>query len=253
MAVILRGTVDPKLQRYSVQYSPVSGYNRQYDYKGFGESLMQSLMDTWTEIGCEATLSGEHDVYTLQVRDSTGETTLDSWQIQQLDERPNCLSNPRHISNTTQEEREIIRYWLDNPTENQSPAGLGAYALRLYYRMAEGATEFVRSIYILRHTTNAPSNYSANIADKNVDCIYTTEQLLQETQNSFSWRLPLPPAMAYFIDHVDFPDTRDYYINGWLKRGASRTTAANFRQEISTEYWMGQISTDEYASASDVY
>jgi hypothetical protein len=126
-----------------------------------------------------------------------------------------------------------------------------APAQRLYTRMADGATEFVRSVYILKHTTNAPSNYSANIADYNVDRIYTTSQLLSETTNSGFWLLPLPASMQYFINSLYFPATPSaYYTNGWLKRGASRSTAANFRTELSTEYWMGQISNDEYLLAS---
>lgn len=247
---IFRGTLDPKLQKYTIQYSPTGGYNRTYDYRNFSEPLMQSLMTQWTNLGCEVTLTGAAGVFTLQVRDSTGEYVLDSWQIQQSDERVNCLQNPRHVGVITDDEKDIIRRYLDNPGLMSSPA-LGTAAMRLYRRMVEGATEFVRSVYILRHTTNAPSNWAANVADFNVDRIYTTAQLLNECQNTSFWLLPLPPAMAYFIDNIYYPTAPSaYYTNGWLKRGASRSTAANFRIELTTEYWSGQISNDEYSLAT---
>ncbi len=50
-----------------------------------------------------------------------------------------------------------------------------------------GRTNFIRGKYRLRHTTNAPSRWNANIADFNVEKIYTISQLLAECQNTNLW------------------------------------------------------------------
>lgn len=273
MSQIFRGTFNPQQQRYQITYSPTSGYIREWDYKGFSEALMSSLMSTYTAQGAEAILTGEHGIYTLHVRDGTGAVTLDTWQIAQQDERPSSLQNPRvrsliaavpgnadtitediakvlngdtvTIDGTSYDYTALKTYFTTSPTINEPAA-------RLMERMKKGSTEFTRSTYILRHTTNASQAYLSNVADFNVDKIYTTAQLLTETLNGTYWLLPLPGEIEYAIRNtIVFPYTRANYMNGWLKRGPSRVTAANFRIEISTEYWAGQISTDEYDFAAN--
>lgn len=275
MAVEIRGTLQPKLQRQMVRYSPASGYLNQYDYRGIDSVWMRRLMQQWINLNCEVTLNVSHGIATLEVVDSTGEITLDEWQILQNDERPTSLVNPLNLAATADDVsdaglpitgqdvldaiaivmaagecdlgtlkaanyKQLLAYFTTN--------GMAASA-RLLQRMNSGADSYYQSAYVLRHTTNASSRYEANVADFNVDRIYTVAQLLSEVTSDFYWRLPLPPQMEYFINNLDFPTPRANYQNGWLKRGASRSTAANFRIQLTTEYWMGQISTDEYQMA----
>lgn len=263
MSVIFRGSVAAYLQKFQKSYSPSSGYAETAEYKGLHPTAIETLYNSFANQGMEVTLANEHGLYTLQVKNPNGGTTLDTWQIQQQDLVSSVLYNPIVIANTNISEREIIRRAISS---NVSPdqalfdlseetgdtyIELGAYAQRIYDMMIEGTTEYVSSRYILRHTTNGPQTYGgANVADLNVDRIYSHAGLLNETQNGYYWLLPLPPALVTAVNNVWFPDVRANYYNGWLKRGSSRSTAANFRVDISTEYWAGQWSTDLYYLAS---
>lgn len=101
----------------------------------------------------------------------------------------------------------------------------------------EGRTNFLRGKYVLRHTTSAPSNYNLNVADFNVEKIYTISQLLSECQSTSLWILPLPSYLAYKISSYPIPDyIPSNYQWGALKSGSSASSAANRRIEIQTEY-----------------
>lgn len=107
-----------------------------------------------------------------------------------------------------------------------------------------GVTNFISGRYTLRHTTNAPNRWQANIADFNVDRIYTISQLLSETQNSGLWVLPLPGYLAYKIATYFVPNlTGPNYMWGALKTRSSATSVATSRVEIVTEYLIDQINT----------
>lgn len=100
-----------------------------------------------------------------------------------------------------------------------------------------GATNFLHGKYTLRHTTSAPNDYAANVADFNVEKIYTIAQLLTECQNGSLWYLPLPGYLAYKILSYSVPATiPPNYAWGALKTGSGAVTAAANRIEITTEY-----------------
>lgn len=101
----------------------------------------------------------------------------------------------------------------------------------------EGRTNFLRGKYVLRHHTNAPSNYTANVADFNVEKIYTIAQLLTECQSTTLWILPLPAYLSYKIQNYPVPVyMRPNYMWGGLKTRSTAATAARGRVEIMTEY-----------------
>ena len=100
-----------------------------------------------------------------------------------------------------------------------------------------GATNYLHGKYLLRHTTNAPSDYGPNVADNNVEKIYTIAQLLTECQDTSLWFLPLPGYLAYKILSYPVPvEFSPNYAWGALKTGSGAVTAANRRVEIVTEY-----------------
>jgi hypothetical protein len=110
-----------------------------------------------------------------------------------------------------------------------------------------GVTNFISGRYTLRHTTNAPNRWSANVADFNVEKVYTIAQLLSEVQNANLWVLPLPGYLAYKIANYFIPNLRGKnYVWGALKERSSAVTAANNRIEITTEYLIDQINTNLY-------
>ncbi len=99
-----------------------------------------------------------------------------------------------------------------------------------------GRTSFLRGKYVLRHTTNAPSNYATNVADWNVEKIYSIPLLLSECQSPSYWIMPLPGYLAYKINNYRVPTLRGNYAWGGLKTRSGAITAARGRVEITTEY-----------------
>lgn len=103
-----------------------------------------------------------------------------------------------------------------------------------YFR---GATSFVHGKYSLKHTTVAPGTYSTNVADFNVEQIYSIAALLSEAQDPTLWILPLPAYLAFKISAYPVPSAMPPNFEfGSLKMRASATTMARGKIEIVTEY-----------------
>jgi len=124
-----------------------------------------------------------------------------------------------------------------------------AYLKNVYNLVLRGSDVYPYSQYVLRHTTNVGNGYNSNIADVNVDCVYTSSQLLSEVQNAGLWIFPLPGELQYFIQHIPAPAAQSGYLWGWLKRSATRTTAPFNRVDLTTEYWLEQWEQTQLGSA----
>lgn len=117
--------------------------------------------------------------------------------------------------------------------------------------LAVGRTNFVHGKYSLRHTTIAPANYHQNVADFNVEKIYTIAQLLSEAQSGSLWVLPLPGYLAYKISNYPVPEWMlPNYMFGALKLRSSASLAARGKVEISTEYLIDAVAIHTYGLAS---
>lgn len=117
-----------------------------------------------------------------------------------------------------------------------------------YFR---GRTNFVHGKYVLRHTTSAPQNYGLNVADFNVEKIYSISQLLSEAQSSMLWILPLPAYLAYKILAYPVPVAMPpNYAWGGLKMRSDAITAARNRIEIKTEYLIDACPKHTYGLIS---
>jgi len=145
--------------------------------------------------------------------------------------------------------------WVDNGLGGQIPliTALGGAIISTIVNFVEdylrGATTFVRGKYVLRHTTSAPSDYSANVADFNVERIYSIAQLLSEVEDSSLWILPLPGYLAYKINSYSAPAAYPAsYLFGALKMRSAATTAAMGRVEITTEYLIDTWPTHTYGT-----
>jgi hypothetical protein len=121
------------------------------------------------------------------------------------------------------------------PAPNVAAMPQSGYLAELLVR---GATHFALGQYVLRHTTNVGNQYSANIADANIERCYTTAQLLGEVQNSSLWTFPLPGRLAYKLQNITAPPAQTHYQWGWRKLPSPETTTSNNRVEITTEYWL---------------
>lgn len=131
--------------------------------------------------------------------------------------------------------------------------------IRSYNKVMNGQTHYQDSTYSVRHTTNAPSYWSANVADNNVNCIYSTAQLLSELQSSSLWYFPLPGRLQYKISAavVAFINSlpasaasRSGYMVGWLKSPFGESSVGRTRMEIQGGYVLDQWPLDTYAAAT---
>jgi hypothetical protein len=133
------------------------------------------------------------------------------------------------------------------------------YIIRAYNRCLAGITHYSDSTYALRHTTNAPAYWSANVSDVNTNRIYTTAQLLSEVQNSLFWYLPLPGRLAYKLAAASaaflagYPAStlaRPGYMVGWRKSPFGESSVGRNKIEIQGSYELDQWSLDNYPAAT---
>ena len=124
----------------------------------------------------------------------------------------------------------------------------GRSALKFFFEeYARGRTNFAHGKYVLRHTTLAPGNYSASVAEFNIEKIYSISQLLSEVQNSSLWIFPLPAYLAYKILNYPVPvNMPPNYTWGALKMRGNAVVAARGRIEIQQEYLIDAISVPTY-------
>ena len=128
-----------------------------------------------------------------------------------------------------------------------------SYAIiRAYQRAMGGQDSFFWDVYSLRHTTNASNRGYSNIADYNVNRIYTQAQFLSEITNGTFWIFPAPIQIISALNTVftGLGTAPSNYLKGALKGGSSRVTTANNRVNIVTEYKLLNWSTDDYDLAT---
>lgn len=240
------------------------------EYLGFGEDQAIELANLFAASGFEYDYVNDGGVHTLVGTDTSGSVTIDTWEIGAQDEIVSSLKNPLNIYNISDDYLTVIARAVKDGTDiltagaacaaDGSTASTvtsitgNAYAMRLFKRMIGDQTGFFDSKYVLRHTTNVSNRYQANIADFNVNCIYTTAQLLSETQSGGLWIYPLPGRLAYKVSVIDADWYSRYgaesnYTIGWLKSCTTESTAGNNRVNMVTEYKFYRWSSDEYLTA----
>ena len=265
---IIAGTLQPLRQRFTRKFSPSNGLVESTEWMGFGEAEMVALSQQVADSGGEYDFTNALGVYTLTATDTSGAVTIDSWEIGAQDEIVASTKNPLNIANCATGELDVIARAIRNGSTiaeaaiamraddsgGTYPSTLGAYAARLYQRLLTDSTGFFDSKYVLRHTTNVSNRWGLNIADINVNCIYSTAELISEVQDPTLWIAPLPGRLAFKINAITssfisrYGTIADFQV-GWLKSASSENTAANNRVNIVTDYKFYRWSTDEYAQA----
>jgi hypothetical protein len=182
------------------------------------------------------------------------EVACDTWQIlaneiqNDLLEHPDFQAMEAAYPNT-------IRYVLRDvdlykqglmPGTPAPAAGSMPQSGYLFELLARGATHYSLGQYVLRHSTNVSNQYAANIADVNVERCYTQAQLEAEITNAGLWTFPCPGRLIYKLRAIPVPTAQAHYQWGWRKLPSPETTTANNRDEIATEYWLGQAHTFLY-------
>mgnify|MGYP003338471390 FL=1 len=187
--------------------------------------------------------------------DDPAEDTTDTWEISANTINKSVAESPIVIAGVADDEKlaaigKVIKGSLSYDEAKKELAG-NPYALRVLDQVNKGLQTYIESSYALRHTTNVSNRYGANIADIGVNRIYTTAQLLTETQNAVSWIYPLPGRLAYKLNAIDADFSSLYtippnFMLGWLKTASTESSAANYRVNITTDYLFGINNTDIY-------
>jgi hypothetical protein len=271
MPTILRGTKAPLQQWFESNFDPTTGYTYRAEFVGTDYDQMAALMNSFTSAGVSAVIRNQFGISTLTLTDATGTVVVDKWELGVDEERPSIFENPLFLSyvnaaanpsrvvtmmrNALQNGDPLNSAWDTLATDsNFTTAANGANLTKLKQYFDDynlGVTNFVRGKYRLRHTTNAPNRWQVNIADFNVERAYTIAQLLNETQNTSLWVLPLPGYLAYkisnyYVTSLGSP-TRANYAFGAFKMRSNACTAAYNRVEIVTEYVIDMINTNLYS------
>jgi hypothetical protein len=270
MANIFRGTPNPKRQVLVERWSPTSGFSAEWSWKGISEAQLRNYFAAYASAGCECEFTDQHGVYTLiaKVPNPVGgsQVVIDKWEVG-LNKLSLAVSRHPVViailgrSGDANTVRSGIKQFLDGTEQYEDITDLApvdssddAVLKAMLNQARDGADAFYFSSYTLRHTTNTSNRWNVNVADTGVDRIYTTAQLLSETQNANSWNYPLPGRLAFKLLAVttnitaQYPITDPYYQWGWLKFGSPESTVANNRVDIVTEYEFGLISTLLYST-----
>jgi len=251
-----RGTLVPQEEGYEYEYDPTTGGRRTFTFGTFSEAQAVALANLNIANRVPTKYRLVHGIATVIVSDSNF-PGIDTWQIianevsKSRYDAPNLLRILNYGDGTDfyGDQIQLIKNAIENKVKwsdfvsTLDPSIAGAdltYVKNVYNLILRGSDVYPFSQYVLRHTTNVGNNYTSNIADVNVDCVYTTGQLLSEVLNSSLWIFPMPGSYQYFIQNIPAPATQAGYLWGWLKRSATRTDAANCRTNITTEYWLEQ-------------
>lgn len=253
MGIRINGTLAPIPQPLEVTYDPARGQVVTQKWESAGRGL-GGIADLYraARIAYRFQLS---DAVSSLVAEASGsqlgvaDAACDNWQIlcneiqKDIKELPALAAKQASYPDSFRIVLRDVNNFLDGqpqvttPTVNPGSLPETAFLLDM---LCKGQTHFALSQYVLRHTTTVSNAYGANVADRNVGRVYTTEQLLTEVCDTSLWVYPLPGRLVYKLQNIPAPLPQANYLWGWRKLGSTETTSASNRVEISTEYWLEQ-------------
>jgi len=252
MNPIINGTAGPVLQPPRVRYDPTRGQviSLEYESAGVGVTSLASLFQA-ARINYDLVSSG---FKSRLIAEATGsqlgypDVSCDEWQILaneiQIDLRqhPDVLAMEEKYPGTIgRVARDVQLYEQGLPPGNPPPdPGSIPTSDMLFYLLVTGSTHYDRSQYVLQHQVNVSNVYNGNIADVNVEMIYTMNQLIAEVTNAALWTFPLPPRLVRKLQAIPVPTPKNNFLWGWRKLASKEITTASNRISISTEYWLEQ-------------
>jgi len=263
MPQYFRGLGSALLQYYVQDFDPVRGfiYRAEWAANDAGQAAIVGIANDNAALGIQCSLKYEHGRWTLQAEDSTQSSSIDSWEIVGTEEQVDGFSHPVAVFELGVQDQgciSVIRQHLANEDTPEVAFAAGqtpdvsifanTFVSAAYSLNQRGSPDFRRGQYVLRHRSNISSRSGANIADIGIDQIYTPAQLLSEVQSGI-WAYPLPNALAYEIANIPSYNAAGY-LWGWLKSAPTKTTTANNRIEITTEYTLELWSTYYYNAFS---
>ncbi len=262
-----RGTPAMLLQLRRETYSQQSGYVNEFEWRGMSELQARLLARDYIFRGVDYSLSINHGICTLVATDSTGNFSIDVWEIgvnkltHSIARHPIVLgiidrsSDGPMLRRGIKEAIESTDAYADIPNLTAVAGGDAANLYAFLDAARIGEDSFTLSSCAVRHTTNVANRYNRNISDDNVDKIYTLSRFLSEAQDPSLWVYPMPGRLqyklsvltSYFLGLYGSPAS---HLWGFFKQGSSESTAANNRVNIVTEYEFGLHNTLFYGVAS---
>ena len=258
----INGTLAPIAKSPVVQFDPQRGYVTRQEYESGGDNLLSTAQSLAAQrIGYEFTRSAAVSRIVASIsggQPGQNDVELDTWQIlaneieKDVKQHPTFLAMEESYAGTIgYVVRDVELYNEGKAPGSPAPnAGATANAAKLFHLLVRGSVHYADTQYVLRHTTNVGGGYSANIADTNVNKIYTTTQLITECSSASSWLYPLPGRLVYKLNQIPDATDRTNYLWGWRKLASTETTAANGRIEINTDYSLDQWSTVLYTEVT---
>ncbi len=266
---ILKGTTDPLLQHESIDWDPSCGYTREQEWKGLSYAEMEAKTNLYNYYGINTKINYDKGVATLTTHDATGNVLIDQWELVVTKEQPDVYDSPqirKLLNDYSEEDIDSIMQALSlysDPTQTWATAiasygsvdpEAGAIFKSFFNLKRMNHTNYMRSKYILRHTTNAPNRWQGNVANDNCERLYSQAAFLSEVQSTSLWVFPMPgylaSAIVSYLTEVQasFPNTDKFggFSWSWYKERSGAGTQANNRVGIVTEYMLDQWSLKLY-------
>ncbi len=275
------GTLGPITKPFTVRFDPRSGQT--LGIKNTGDiSVLLALAALAESQGATgelivspvlSELSTETPVQGIEINGVTiPEYVFDQWEIETNESSESVFGDPLVQSSISSNDRAVIARAIADGTPLSDGAeactkdGVGlnwptpvttfttptaGNSIQLYNEMLKTQDSWGPFTYVLRHTSNTNAQSTYNVSDNNVNCIYTTAQLISEVTNSLLWTYPLPNRLNAKINNIPVqsadPNEAAYYLWGWKKSASREQINAQFRVDIVTEYILALWSTIRYA------
>jgi hypothetical protein len=242
-------------QPYRIVFDPSRGTTviESYQAVGPGALGLGNLVEMFNEyrkmgIACELdanpVCSKINATLTGQLVSAIESHACDSWQLlgneihKDIRELPGVLQTENNFPGTVGKAVKGVE-WLNNGIL-KTPAfdgGAAEVGMWLIHMLVTGRTHYAAGQYVLRHTTNIPSDWQNPIFDNSVECTYTTGSLLAEIGSG--WSYPCPPRLRSKIGSLPMPwQIPGGHTWGWRKLPSTETTAASNRIDVTQEYWL---------------
>lgn len=253
MAIVrINGTLRPVRQRVKVSYDPQHGLQIGVPWESAGAGLA-GVAQAYQNLRIAYDFEPNLRKSTLIAKPTGGQlgipnVAVDEWQLLPNEQQLSIMYLPAALA-LSESDKDTIADGINN-NKKASETGLSGDALQIYQRLRDGQTHFPIGVPVLRHTTNVWDGYPGNVANVNVDRIYTTEQVVIECGPTRGWVYPIPNGIVGGMQAAEtFFSPRSGWLIGWRKLPPNWATAAGNRISVTTEYWFGQHDLFIYGTA----
>ncbi len=237
-------------------FDPTRGITTTEVWKMAGGDGLTGLAAKYRALGYQFELDSNPHISTLTVTSPTpqgGEPDVqtDQWQMMCNEINIELYEYAFSLGLSITELATVKRGVADNAEGSTVDTTSWTANMVQLFKMKIKGVDFVHAgEHVLRHSTNVSANYTNNVSDNNINCIYTNSQLKNEITNGNYWTYPAPARIWTIVMNRPSGDTNGGDLRwGWRKLPSNETTAPNNRIEITTEYWFAGYPYFLYADA----